>query len=771
MSNNKKMIKSREPELLKFLRKGIYLTAFIPLIIFSQFISPFHFGKIVVFRSLIDVLAVLYIVLIIKYGKDYFPKGTPLFWTITLFTAAFGLTTLTSINHFQSFFGTLERMGGWLSFVHFWAFFVIASVALWKKEHWFTFIKLSLFVSLLSAFYGFLQKTNIDWVIGSGGRLKIFGTIGNPALFAGYMIVNAFLALTMFFSPQSSYMGKNFYGWVSVIDSFAVLLTGVRGSVLAVVVGIVLFGLLYPANIKSAFSRQLKIATIVFLILVVIIGGILYSLSNSDFVKKNHYLARYSDISPKAYTVQTRLWAWRAGFDGWNDSLKTIILGWGPEMFNIPFSKHFNPKFYRGPGSETLFDRAHNQFFEVLVTMGVIGFLAYIFIFIYAFKILRSLGKRREDKSREEDFNLSEIKEKRVFKVGLICTLIAYMIHNSFIFDTSANFLMFFLVLGFINFWALSGKSAVENKFIVPKRTFAATFVGTLLMIGAVVLIFYTNIKPAQANYTTTRAIVATWAGKHDLAFEKFKKALSYDTLGRYEIRHRYAQYILRYANPKKKIDDKTKEMLLVAVEAAKKNAEQYKDDYLPYLYMSRSYIILGRGDPKSQYNDLALQNSLKALEISPTYVRTYYEIAQAYLNKKEYDKAIEWFRKAAELNPDVGLSWWYLGITTIQNGDVKKGLEIIENSNYDYKSNEGDIARLLNVYIKLNDLEKITELYEALVKLKPKNPQYHASLATAYAKTGKIEEAIKEAQIAAALDPSFRQEAEQFIKSLRSRQ
>jgi len=765
MSNHKNTTISREPELLKFLRVGIYIVAFIPLVIFSQFISPFHFGKIVVFRSLIEILAVVYVVLLIKYGKAYLPPRTPLFWAVTLFTAAFGLTTFTSVNVFQSFFGTLERMGGWLSFLHFWGLFMIASVALWKKEHWLTFIKLSLFVSLLSAFYGFLQKTDIEWVIGSGGRAKIFGTIGNPALFAGYMIVNAFLALTMLFRPQSSYMGKNFYGWVFIIDSFAVLLTGVRGSVLALAVGMILFGFLYASNIKSNFARQLRSATIIFLIFLVAVGALLYSLRNAEFIQNSHYLARYSDISPKAYTVQTRVWAWKAGFDGWNDSLKTIIFGWGPEMFNIPFSKHFNPKFYRGPGSETLFDRAHNQFFEVIVTMGIIGFLAYLLIFIYAFKILKHLGN-----GKAEDANLAENKEKKVFKVGLICTLVAYMIHNSFIFDTSANFIMFFLVLGFINFWAIKRmrlKDDAKFNFGIPRRNFAAAFVGVILMIGAAFSIFYTNIRPAQANYATTRAIVATWAGKHDLAFEKFKKALSYNTFGKYEIRHRYAQYILKYANPRD-LDEKIEERLLVAAEAAKKNAEEFKQDYLPYLYMSRAYIILGRKSSKSSYNDLALENSLKALEISPTYVRTYYEVAQAYLNKKNYQEALKWFKKAVELNPEVGLSHWYLGITTIQMGNIEEGLKIIENSNYNYKGNENDIARLLNVYIKLNNLEKITELYEALVKLKPKNPQYHASLATAYAKTGRIQEAIKEAQIAAALDPSFREEAEQFIKSIR---
>ena len=82
------------------------------------------------------------------------------------------------------------------------------------------------------------------------------------------------------------------------------------------------------------------------------------------------------------------------------------------------------------------------------------------------------------------------------------------------------------------------------------------------------------------------------------------------------------------------------------AISEVQKNADESKQDYLPYLYLSRLNIFLGKNDPKSPYNDMALQNSMKALEISPTFVRTYYEIAQAYLNKNDYNNAVKYFRK-----------------------------------------------------------------------------------------------------------------------------
>lgn len=739
----------QEPSLEKFLKYGIYLVAFIPLVIFSQFLSPFHFGKVIVFRSLVEILAVLYIVLLVRYGRYYLPPRTSLFWAMSLFTLAFGITALVSINFYQSFFGTLERMGGWFSFFHFWMFLFIASAILRDKNDWLVFIDLSLAVSIISSFYGFLQKTDLTWVIGSGGRAKIFGTIGNPALFAGYIIINVFWALMLYFRPGNSTNKRIFYAAAFLINAYAVLLTGVRGSVMGIVVGIVLFGLLYSANFAS---QKIKKYTLAFLILVLISAGVLYSLRNTDFVKTNQYLSRYADISPTSRTVQTRALAWQAGFKGWNDSFKTIVFGWGPEMFNVPFSKYFNPEFFN-LGSETLFDRAHNQFLEVLFTMGLIGFMAYILIYVFAFKDLKRLNSNDENK---------------VFKIGLISTLVAYMIHNSFIFDTSANYLMFIITLGLINSLALAHQNFSFEPPRLIKRTLPSNIIGMMLLIPVALSIYFFEIVPVRANYTTTRAIVASWASEHDLAYEKFKKAMSYNTFGKYEIRHRFGQYILERTAGQTELDAKKKEQLLVAIENIKKNVEESPRDYLPHLYISRSYLMLGKNDPKSHYNDLGLEASQKALEISPTFLKTYYEIAQAYLNKKDYKKAIEWFEKAVVLSPKVNLSSWYLGVTVAQSGELQKGADIIEKSGYSYKSSETDALRMLDLYVRLGNFTKIAEIYEALIKISPKNPQYHASLAFAYKQLGQIEKAIKNAQIAASLDPAFAREAQDFINSLR---
>jgi tetratricopeptide (TPR) repeat protein/O-antigen ligase len=741
---------------VKLLQYGIYSSALIPLVIFSQFISPFHFGKVMVFRSLVEIMAVFYFVLIIK-DKNYLPPRHILFYVFTGWALLFGLTTIVSVNPYLSFWGSLERMGGLWTFLHYFVYFAILISVFRKKEDWMRLFKIMVGVGVLSALYGFGQKTNVGFFIGSGERARIFGTIGNAALFAGYQIVNLFLALILGLSSSVSLKQRPYFFIAAAINAVAVLMTAVRGSILGMGIGFLVFALFYFFSSKSRIAKRVLTGLIALFVIFVTFS---FAFKNSSFVKNSPYLSRITDFSLQTYTVKTRFWAWRAGLEGWKETPKTVLLGWGPENFNVPFSKHFNPKFFRGLGSETLFDRAHNMFVETLVTTGLLTFLVYIAMFVFAYRLLweYTFKERRIDKTTG---------------IGLISLISAYIIHNCFIFDTSANFIVFFTTLGFVTFLTSKPAATAEAK-VSPESKSPNVKLGTgsralmlLLLVGVAVLIYRTNILPAKANYATTRAILKAWAGDFDGALVKYKEALSYDVPGKYDYRHRYAQWILEYTNGKT-LGEKEISAIQFAISEVQKNVSENRQDYLPHLYLSRLYIFLGKSDPASPYNDIALENSMKALEISPTFVRTYYEVAQAYLNKKDYANAIKYFGEAVRLNPEVGMSHWYLGATYLETGETQKGLAAIDEAlRAGYTLSESDYLRLINLYLKQGNFAKISELYEFLIKIKPNNPQYHASLAVAYANLGKIDQAVNEARKAAVLDKNFENEARIFIKSL----
>lgn len=749
---------TKESGLVKFLRFGIYLSAFVPLIIFKDFISPFHFGKVVVFRSLIEVLGAAYLILILK-DRSYLPRRDKIFWAFFLFALVFSLTTLTSVLKYLSFWGSLERMGGLWTFWHYFLFFIILTSVFTQKEHWQKLFNLTIFAGVLSAFYGFGQKLPAcpsdnpnclsSFFLGSGGRERIFGTIGNAALFAGYELFTVFLSLIMYLNPGNSQNRKTLYLFAFVISSVAVLMTAVRGSLLGYAIGLTVFAFLWMRYKKSRIGR-LAFNALVSLAVLFIVFSLLFN--DSSIVRDSKYLSRITSLSLTSVTVQTRTWAWQAGLRGWSDGPKTIFLGWGPENFNIPFSKNFNSKFFVGSGSETLFDRAHNMFIEILVTMGIVGLLAYTNIFVSLFVFLRRLLKNND---------------LAVYGIGLIPAIIAYIIHNSFIFDTSANFIVFFTIAGFVSYLNSDRQEKTRAVRPITANGLLINVILIILTILTAVLIYKTNILPAKANYTTTRAIVHGWRSDFNGALVKYKEALTYDVPGKYEYRHRFAQYLVGGGGPSVK-EKVVREAYEYAITEIDKNIKENSIDYLPYLYGSRLNIVLGKDDPKSPYNDRALDYSMKALELSPTFIRTYFEVAQAYLNKKDYPKAIEFFQRAVDLNPETGLSRWYLGVAKIESGDLS-GVEEMEKALVGanrYSPSEQDYLRLLNIYIKDKDFARIAGVYEKLIGKNSKNPQYYASLATAYANLGRIDDAVEMARKAVQIDPSFEPDAREFLKA-----
>ena len=138
-------------------------------------------------------------------------------------------------------------------------------------------------------------------------------------------------------------------------------------------------------------------------------------------------------------------------------------------------------------------------------------------------------------------------------------------------------------------------------------------------------------------------------------------------------------------------------------------------------------------------------------------------------MNKKDHANAIKFFQLAADLNPEVGVSYGYLGAAKVDSGDLS-GIQDIEKaltSRYPYSPRETDYQILLNAYIKTNNFSRIAWVFEILIQRNPNNPQYYASLAAAYANLGRIDDAVAMARKAVQIDPSFEADARAFVRSL----
>ena len=611
-------------------------------------------------------------------------------------------------------------------------------------------MKISIFVGLLSILFAYGQYFKLgDFFIGWQHEGRVIGTIGNAALFAGYLLFILFLSIYFLLKKETVFRERFFYGAVLILGIPVLHLTAVRGSIIAFWGGLFLLGLIYLFGLKN--RKKLKTLIIVALIIFLILAGFVWANKDKPWVKNIHWLERITNISLETATLQTRLWSWHSGWEGFKER---PILGWGPENFVLAHAKHFDARHFTGMGSETIWDRAHNIVLEIMTTMGIIGLLSYLSIFATVYYLLiKSFRKKR-----------IKITTFAVFGVMLI----VYFVHNLFIFDTMANYLMFFLILGYINY-ITSPISALQT-VNQSKEKKPNTFLIIVLVILAVIFIYKTNIEPVLANYACTRAILIGRAGNSQQAFDKYQQALSYKIYqGKYEIRHKLATFVIQYNEGLYKREQKINtEMLDFAVQELKKNINDHSQDYVIYLYLGRVYVTLTVEESGAGQKAEEVIN--KALSINDKNPRVWYEFGQAKLSQGNYDEAVEAFKYALELNPNTSQSYWFLGLAYAKAGNNEEAIKYVEKAiekGYSYKNSFSNIAHLINLYSEVGEYYKIIDLYKTAIELQPKNAQLHASLATTYAKVGDYDKAVELALRAAELDPNFREEAEAFIKSL----
>ena len=121
--------------------------------------------------------------------------------------------------------------------------------------------------------------------------------------------------------------------------------------------------------------------------------------------------------------------------------------------------------------------------------------------------------------------------------------------------------------------------------------------------------------------------------------------------------------------------------------------------------------------------------------------------------------------------NPQVALSWWFVGAAAYQAGNYEEAVvsveKAIELGYTGYKNNINDLMRLVNIYEKVNNYQKIIEAYNLAIKEQPGNAQIYASLAAAYARIGNYNKAKEMALKAAEINPEFQDESDAFINSL----
>lgn len=695
---------------LFIIKAGIIACLFLPLLIVHSHMYSMQVGKVLVFRTIIEIIAFFYMILIAK-KEEYRPKWGIFELSITLFLFLYLITSFTGANFLRSFWGTAERMGGFFTMLHFWAYFVILVSVFKTKREWKLLFGVSILVSLISSLYAFVQsalfwRTILPWIeLKNAGiyneitrfvteknfvtidNVRPFGTIGNAGLFTAYILYNMFFGIYLLLgktdivqisplivrginsenrelldSPPKADHSKNNCQKLNLLGigrlvlmkivycitvAFTIFVLVIAGSRSSFLA--VIGGLFILGLVYIILSGKRKVQGLsITLVLILFLGSAYIFLNkNEEWVKGNYMLERLVSISLGA--DDQRMMTWESS---WRGYLDYPILGVGPENYNIVFNKYFNPLHFLGFGYVTWYDKAHNIFLDILTTMGVVGFASYLGIFgiIYWFLV------KNRHKARE---NLTAF--------ALITSLpVAYFIQNMFWFDDFSTYLMLFLFFAFVSNFI---NEELKFEYNVEKGRKMMNSINRILNLGNIeyrilenrkiviatagiilaLAAYYTNVKAWRFHDLTTIAVGAFSLNADD-SFLWYREAMKNSTyLGRQELYKRFGNYV------------------------------------------NTKYALLGDEDQKER--DAFKQNMKFAISEMENAVSEnkedvqFYSILGALYNKyynnfrdAEYiEKAEKTLRKAVELSPERETVYYEYGQTMVFKKDYKKAIELFK--------------------------------------------------------------------------------------------
>ncbi|MBI5401388.1 O-antigen ligase family protein [Candidatus Wolfebacteria bacterium] len=638
------------------------LVVLIPLIYFPTIMMPFQLSKTVIFQILTEIIFALWLGLAIL-NKEYRPKFTPLVAALSGFMTIVSLSVIFGSDWRAGLWSDEQRSLGLVALWHFFALFLAIS-SLKNKIDWRKLLFLSFGTAVVVSLIGISQKFIVfpkganPWfhIIYPGIPERIGSTFSNTAFMAGYLLFNFFIGLWLIRHQASGIryqVFKNLKFWLLVSGAILILAAIFLSQTLGVIVGLsagALFLLIYFAAKKPGLDSgfDLRKTSAVLLILLVLFAGLLAITKNSSFWQKVPGFQRIANFSFQNNSIKERLITWNLSLKAFKEK---PILGWGFENFRIPFDRHYDPRLLTNNMKGTYWDKPHNVVLEYLTTTGIVGLLAYLGIFVAAFYLLH--------------------KQSESNRIIFISMLIAYFTQNLFVFDTIGTYLMFFLVLGFIDSYS---NNSITNNSITDKLATKQKFV-----IAALLAIF---LIPVYYNYQIFRgANYEYWGVNYFLnqltesSLLSFNKALKTSTPYIDDIRRNFANTVKQayqqgtnYSNLNDLQENLANHLRLVI--------KRHPQGFLNYLTLAEFENIFYKFNP--DYLKEAELLSLKALELSPKRQQTFYVLGKTKLLEGDIAGAYKAFEDAVGASPDSAEPHFYFGLMAYGLGDAKKGAQEI---------------------------------------------------------------------------------------------
>ncbi len=642
----------------------IYITFFVPLVVIpSSFIFPFIVPKVVFFRTLVEVMLGAYVLLLMINWKEYKPQITPLTLAVFIFyIVSFGLSTIFGTDPYHSFWDNHERMLGFFTIIHYFAYYFLCSKFFRTWTEWKWALRFFLFAGTAVMFVGLLQVGNPQLLLNQGGT-RVASTLGNPIYVGGYGLFLLFSAFLLMMKDKNT-IWKYVYAFFMFFAVLGVFFSGTRGSMLGLLAGVGATMLIYALALKK-FPRT-RYSLFGLMALIVLTVGVLYANRQTTFVSNIPAVGRAINTSLADVMASPRWIAWEIS---WQSFIDRPVFGWGPNNFFYAFNKHYNPRSLNFGYGETWFDNAHNIIMNTLAVQGIIGLLSYLALFGVGAYVLVVAYRRGSI-----DYHLLAI------GCGF---LTAHFIGNITVFENITSYLYFMFWLAMINALTVRASSVVPAQIgednISSDKKIGYAIISVVGLITFIVF-FICNIQPARANMKTLDAIKGL-STDPVLGLARAKDAVSFDSPHIDDIRSdisRTATQLLFSAgqniNPElaKNINDLSYDEIL-------KNTMLHPMDIRNYISLSQVVQLKAYLENAPQYlteADLYLE---KALAYSPKRQQVMYSLAMLKYQIGQMDRAVTLLEQAISDNSAIGESYWRLAYLYKLSNQIDKANEVME--------------------------------------------------------------------------------------------
>lgn len=366
---------------------AVVLCLVVPLVFHHSTVFPYVVPRAALFRVALGMALVALLILLFTRRYRLVDPSDPVFTAMLAFVLVSALTGLLGVAPSRSTFGEIERMWGVVTW--FYLLVLYATLRLFGERRLRRLLATSVAVSSIVALYAAVQHYHHVLLIPvhGAGREAVHATLGNPSYLSIYLAIHVGIAILLAIRARAP-VGRGLSAAAALANAAAFTFGGGRAPLLGLFAGGLAGGaMLFACSGRESRSRLVR-ATLLTGVGLLAVASVLFL---SPVRMANPLVRRVMALHLESTTVTSRLAAWGAG---WKSAVDRPLLGIGMENFQIAYFRHY-PARMDALGSSGVWDRAHNNYLEVLVGSGVAGLAAYLAIWASFFWTVAAARRRR----------------------------------------------------------------------------------------------------------------------------------------------------------------------------------------------------------------------------------------------------------------------------------------------------------------------------------------------------------------------------------------